>query len=137
VLGTAKTVTRGTTFDGVSVTSRDASNRVVGGMGRDPVMEVLHYGYGNVLLRLDDHVLELFRRINVDSLRVPLLWACATLSPHKRDLIRVAIGAASDPATPFYSPNSLSSGNWIFNLPILEEPRLRLFLDEAASRAGR
>jgi hypothetical protein len=100
-------------------------------------MEVLHYGHGDVLLRMDDDVLEVFRRLTVGSLRVPLLWACANLSPHKRDLIRVIIGTATDPEAPFYGPTPVYSGTWTFDVPIIEEPRLRRFLDEAAHRAGR
>lgn len=96
-------------------------------------MEVLHYGYGDVLLQLDDHVLEVFHRRS-EGARVPLLWACVNLSPHKRDLIRVTIGTTTDPEAPFYGPAPAYNR---FDVPIIEEPRLRRFLDEAAHRAGR
>jgi hypothetical protein len=97
-------------------------------------MEVLHYGYDDVLLRLDDDVLEVFFRRTEGALRVPLLWACANLSPHKRDLIRVIIGTTTDPEAPFYATPVYYSR---FDVPIIEEPRVRRFLDEAAHRAGR
>jgi hypothetical protein len=112
----------------------ESSGSAVGNTEGDPVMEVLHYGHGDLLLQLDDHVLEVFHRRMGGALRVPLLWACANLSPHKRDLIHVTIGTTTDPEAPFYGPTSAYSA---FDVPIIEEPRLRRFLDEAAHRAGR
>jgi hypothetical protein len=93
--------------------------------------------YDDTLVRMDDSVIEIFRRIVVGSQRTPLVWAGVQLKPKKGDQIQVNIGTSTEPTGPFYSDAIISNGAFNFSVPASEEPRLREFFDEAARRTGR
>lgn len=93
--------------------------------------------YPDVLVRIDDAVIETFKRVVVGSQRTPLAWAGVQLQPRKGDVIRVSVGTSQDPSDPFYNDHVLGGGGFSFDVPASEEPRLREFFDEAARRAGR
>jgi hypothetical protein len=100
-------------------------------------MDVMRLDYDDPLVRMDDSVIELFRRIVVGSQRTPLIWAGVQLKPKKGDQIQVNVGTSTDPTGPFYTDGIISNGAFNFSVPTSEEPRLREFFDEAARRAGR
>jgi hypothetical protein len=100
-------------------------------------MDVMALAYDDTLVRMDDSVIELFRRIVVGSQRIPLVWAGVQLKPKKGDQIHVNVGTSIEPTGPFYKDGIISNGAFNFDVPASEEPRLREFFDEAARRAGR
>jgi hypothetical protein len=100
-------------------------------------MDVMTLAYDDTLVRMDDAVIELFRRIVVGSQRIPLVWAGVQLKPKKGDQIHVNVGTLIEPTGPFYNDGIISNGAFNFDVSASEEPRLREFFDEAARRAGR
>lgn len=89
--------------------------------------------FGDILLRFDQSVIELFQKVVIGSQRTPLIWAGADLQPSKGDQIQVNIGTSRGEG--FYNSSIISNGAFTFKIPTSEEPRLRAFLDEAARRA--
>jgi hypothetical protein len=96
-----------------------------------------YYEYDGNLLRVGEGVLEQFSRAVLGSKRIPLAWVAVGLQARRHDEIRVEIGMAPSPESPFYSSPSFMEPAFIFDVPAVEEPRLRAFLDEAARSAGR
>jgi hypothetical protein len=100
-------------------------------------MDVMTLTYDDTLVRMDDSVIEVFRRLVVGSQPTPLGWAGVQLKPKKGDQIQVNIGTSIEPTGPFYSDGVISNSAFNLSVPASEEPRLREFFDEAARRAGR
>jgi hypothetical protein len=82
-------------------------------------------------------VLEQFARFTVGSHRIPIAWVAVQLEPSKHDRLRVQIGAATDMAAAFYSAPALMKDAFTFEIPISEEPPLRVFLDGIKTASGR
>jgi hypothetical protein len=100
-------------------------------------VEPLEYRYEAHLLRVADGVLEQFALHIAGSIRTPLLWACASLEARKHDVVRVQIGTTTEADASFYSAPSFMNQSFTFEIPAMEEQRLRVFLDEAARLGGR
>ena len=100
-------------------------------------MATITYTNQYTVLVVDDTVIEVFRRLVEGSLRIPLIWAGATLKPKKGGEVQVEIGIASNATDPFYSDSVITYGGFIFSVPQSEEPNLRSVLDEAARRGQR
>ncbi len=100
-------------------------------------MEPLEYRYEGHILRLADGILEQFALHVAGSVRTPLAWSCASVEVRKHDVVRVQIGTTTQTDAPFYSSPSFMSQAFTFEIPAVEEERLRAFLDEAARLAGR
>ena len=93
--------------------------------------------YPDVLVRLDDSVIEVFRRLVTGSRRTPLAWAGVQLKPKQGDQIHVSVGTSQEPTDPFYNDHVLGDSAYSFDVAAGEQPRLREFFDEAARRGGR
>jgi hypothetical protein len=92
------------------------------------------YAYLDTVVRLDRTVIEVFRQQVIGSHRTPLLWAGADVQlPKPGGQIKVTIGTRGSDG--FYNTNVTSNGAFTFTVPPSEEPRLRLFLDEAQARS--
>jgi hypothetical protein len=100
-------------------------------------MGAVEWAYDSHLIRADDGVLEQFARWTVGSHRIPIAWVAVQLQPAKHDQVRVQIGAAKDPAAPFYSEPAFVKDVFTFEMPSSEEPRLLAFLDEVRAATGR
>jgi|GEM_PF-2978778 len=100
-------------------------------------MDSMTYAYDTTLLVLDDHAIEVFRRLVAGSQRIPLMWAGATLKPKRGEEIQVQVGITANASDPFYSELVIGSGACAFSIPQSEEAALRSFLDEAARRGHR
>jgi hypothetical protein len=95
------------------------------------------YQYEDHLIRIESGVIEQFSRSIVGSMRTPIAWASVKLEARKHDMVRVQIGVASGPDSPFFSDIDFMSPAFTFEIPAGEEPRLRAFLADAAQAAGR
>ena len=101
-------------------------------------MDLLTYVSHDALVQVDDHAIEVFRRLVTGSQRCPLQWLAVGLAPSRKgDQIEVRIGQSSADGKPFYDPDVVSQGMFSFTVPSSEESGLRGFFDQVAQRAGR
>jgi hypothetical protein len=100
-------------------------------------MTAIEYSYEDNLIRLDDGIVEQFKRIVSGSHRTPMQWVAVDLLPRKHDLIRVQVGFTMDAAAGVISKTYDYNGPFVFDIPPAEEPRLRGFFNAVAQAANR
>jgi hypothetical protein len=100
-------------------------------------MDLLTYASEDTVVQVDDHAIEVFRRLVTGSQRCPLQWLAVGVVPSRHgDQIEVRIGQSSAAGKPFYDPDVISQGAFSFTVPSSEASGLRAFFDQVARRGG-
>jgi hypothetical protein len=90
------------------------------------------------LLRLDNGIVEVFKRSYDKSLRVPAAWVGVETHPEKHDRLQVRIGTASPIGPVVYGEGvSVLGGYWPIEVDAVDEPQVRGFFEQVASASGR